>query len=99
MLKGLDAKANSVSSSPAGKRITPGSAECTNDTLVPSSPPYFSRIVDVYPLVLKYHSSVGCIDNGRVDSVCFSPDGRWFVSGSADKTSQVWDTETDKTRT
>jgi len=28
-----------------------------------------------------------------VNAVAYSPDGRWLVSGSSDKTLKVWDTE------
>ena len=38
-------------------------------------------------LTLKGHTDV-------VNSVAFSPDGKWIVTGSSDKTLRVWDSET-----
>ena len=34
------------------------------------------------------------IENGRVRSVAWSPDGNWMASGSDDKTIKVWNTKT-----
>lgn len=35
---------------------------------------------------------------GVVYGVALSPDGRWFVTGSADNTARIWDSETGETR-
>ena len=75
---------NSVAFSPDGKTLASGSGGLGGDNTI--------RLWDVAKqksvAVFKGHT------NGGVQSVCFSPDGRWLVSGGNDRTIRLWNTQT-----
>jgi len=71
---------NSLAMSPDGKLIASGA--------------FYNGAVQIWDS--RSHEPVGipCRHGSRVTSVCFSPDSRWLLSGSSDKTIRMWDCRT-----
>jgi WD40 repeat protein/serine/threonine protein kinase len=86
-LRGHDGVISSVAFSPDGRRIISGSGGWDNTIIGGDNT---LKVWDANNgselMTLRGHE-------GGINSVAFSPDGRWIVSGSGDKALKVWDVD------
>jgi len=87
-LKGHTGYVFSVCFSPDGKRIVSGSWELDwQRRALPGEVKVWDAETGTEKLALKGHTNA-------VTSVCFSPDGKRILTGSADRTARLWDADT-----